>query len=472
MLRMLIVDDERIDREGVNYLVKKYEFPIETCMADSVEQAVSVLQEQPVDILFTDICMPEQSGLELIRQVKEINPQINCVIYSAHGEFEYAKQAMEYHVRHYILKPLKMEEFKETMQKVIDDCDIMQSDRQKQQVLRMVLLGESRNDGAWALSGFTVLVNFSRPVFVEEGNQMERLIAQVFGEGLCVSLNEFQALLFAKGSPEEIKDRAEDFCRETGKNPDVVTTVVLGEEILSAEHLLSVYARMEAKLDSKFFARGSRVISIFEDDKSYSADYLEEMQDLETYIRRKEKSKAIGAVDVLFQRLAEEGAMSPLYLKSICSDMVRRSLKTDETVLEKTIVRLFQCADVYALKDEFKSVLDEIMQDDKNSAEKAIDKVLEIIEGEYSKDISLEQIAERIFLSPSYLSYYFKKETGQNFIKYLTVFRLEKAKSLLRTTDLKIVAVSEQVGYMNSSYFCLMFKSYTGMTPTEYREES
>ena len=51
------------------------------------------------------------------------------------------------------------------------------------------------------------------------------------------------------------------------------------------------------------------------------------------------------------------------------------------------------------------------------------------------------------------------------------MFRLEKAKELLRTTDIKIVTVSEMVGYLNSSYFCLLFKNYTGKTPAKFRED-
>ena len=122
MIRMLIVDDERIDREGVAYLTRKFEFPIETCMAESGEEAMQVLDSQRVDILFTDISMPEQDGLELIRQAKEHQPGLHCVIYSAFGEFDYAKRAMQYGVRHYILKPLKLEEFRATIQAVLEDC--------------------------------------------------------------------------------------------------------------------------------------------------------------------------------------------------------------------------------------------------------------------------------------------------------------------------------------------------------------
>ena len=132
---------------------------------------------------------------------------------------------------------------------------------------------------------------------------------------------------------------------------------------------------------------------------------------------------------------------------------------------------MFAQWNIYALKDVLVGILDEAMEDGEED-KSTIRQILEIVEQEYMHDISLEQIADRVQLSPSYLSFYFKKETGRNFIKYLTVYRLEKAKELLRNTDIKVIAISEMVGYLNSSYFCLLFKNYTGMTPARYREEA
>ena len=59
MIHMLIVDDERLDRQGVAYLIGKYAFPIETSMADSVEEALQILDSRPVDIPITEMCIPE-----------------------------------------------------------------------------------------------------------------------------------------------------------------------------------------------------------------------------------------------------------------------------------------------------------------------------------------------------------------------------------------------------------------------------
>ena len=86
------------------------------------------------------------------------------------------------------------------------------------------------------------------------------------------------------------------------------------------------------------------------------------------------------------------------------------------------------------------------------------------------KDIGLEYIAEKVYLTPSYLSYLFKKQTGKSFVKYLTVFRLKKAKKLLVDTNMRIVDICEQVGYSKLSYFCAIFKNNYGETPARYRE--
>jgi YesN/AraC family two-component response regulator len=95
--------------------------------------------------------------------------------------------------------------------------------------------------------------------------------------------------------------------------------------------------------------------------------------------------------------------------------------------------------------------------------------VMELIEQEYSNDISLEYLSDKAGLLPKRLSAVFAQVTGKNFIDYVTEIRLEKSKELLRTTDLKVNDIAVRVGYQ-PSYFNKTFKKYVGMTPGEYRE--
>ena len=83
---------------------------------------------------------------------------------------------------------------------------------------------------------------------------------------------------------------------------------------------------------------------------------------------------------------------------------------------------------------------------------------------------SLSTAADQVGVSTGYLSALFKKETGMNFIKYLTDVRMEKAMELLRGTDLRAYEIADRIGFDNTHYFSVAFKKYTGMSPSDFRK--
>lgn len=93
-----------------------------------------------------------------------------------------------------------------------------------------------------------------------------------------------------------------------------------------------------------------------------------------------------------------------------------------------------------------------------------------IIHESLSSDISLEDIARRVEISPFYFSKLFKEETGENFIDYLTMARVRRAKGLLLDRALSVRDVGVESGYSDPNYFSKLFKKVVGLTPTEYRE--
>lgn len=96
--------------------------------------------------------------------------------------------------------------------------------------------------------------------------------------------------------------------------------------------------------------------------------------------------------------------------------------------------------------------------------------VIKIFNEEYSEDLRLDQIAELLFVSPSYLSSVFKKQTGKSFVTYLTEIRMKRAEELLLETNMKVSSVAKRVGIPNVSYFNRIFKKLKGQTPVEFRE--
>ena len=99
-----------------------------------------------------------------------------------------------------------------------------------------------------------------------------------------------------------------------------------------------------------------------------------------------------------------------------------------------------------------------------------VDEVTRYIEENYAdEELSLNVLASHVNFSPNHLSMIFSQQTGQTFIKYLTDFRMNKAKELLRCTGKKSSVISMEVGYKDPHYFSYLFKKTQGMTPTQYR---
>ena len=102
------------------------------------------------------------------------------------------------------------------------------------------------------------------------------------------------------------------------------------------------------------------------------------------------------------------------------------------------------------------------------SDEVVIQKAKQFISEHCQEDISLDEVAESVFLTPVYFSRFFKEKTGENFSKFVTRMRMEKAIDMFRHGKYKIYEVAKLVGYKNAKYFSKLFKEYTGFLPREY----
>lgn len=103
--------------------------------------------------------------------------------------------------------------------------------------------------------------------------------------------------------------------------------------------------------------------------------------------------------------------------------------------------------------------------------ERTIHAITRYLREHLAEEVSLSVLAEEFHLNPQYISQLFKSEIGVGFLAYLTSIRMEKAKSLLLTTDLSIADVSEQSGYTDYRVFTKAFKKNEGVTPSQYRRE-
>ena len=142
--------------------------------------------------------------------------------------------------------------------------------------------------------------------------------------------------------------------------------------------------------------------------------------------------------------------------------------------LNEEMEMLYRTADIDEIRriiEKNIQLLEQETQTDSGNIHREVEEVKRYINTHYGEEISIEMLAERVFLAPSYLSTIFKKETGQNLSKFIKICRMEKAREMLEGTKDKIVSISEKVGYPNVSYFCQSFREYYGMTPQKYRDQ-
>lgn len=163
-----------------------------------------------------------------------------------------------------------------------------------------------------------------------------------------------------------------------------------------------------------------------------------------------------------FELLQEFYSILVKRLKTLGIHSVEPELQLDFTLnLEQAYAKF---------SERIREIMNDLAKLRKGSFMNPVTEVKRLLNENLSKDISLDEIAEKVGLNASYLSSLFKQETGETFVQYRIRKRMERAKQLLSIPHYRITEVSFEVGYADHPHFTKTFKKYTGLTPSEYRE--
>lgn len=142
-----------------------------------------------------------------------------------------------------------------------------------------------------------------------------------------------------------------------------------------------------------------------------------------------------------------------------------------ETDLYRELLELKSIEQIEAwFQHLIQQAVDLIQKEQSAKGNQHIAKVIQIMERDYDRDLSLHSVAEELSMNPAYISRLFKQMTGQTFVEYLKRIRIEKSKELLLNSSLKINEVGRRVGYEHSYYFIKVFKELMGLTPGEFKK--
>lgn len=501
MYNILIVDDEKIERNGIIFLIKRMGIEIEVFEAANGLAALETLKKQKIDILFTDVKMPFMDGIELIKNAITFCENMKIIIFSGYNEFEYAKLAVKLGVSDYILKPVDPNEFTNTIQKVIGELDSMKieneirsesSEYMKEYLLYSLISGmkpESVRNQCERLIHQQVWNRYKKMLLLEfKQDVYGKIITDFCGDVMknfefdyqYLNLNQQQSvLLFDEKDMIDAKEIAQKIFDEIVHIYGVKCYIAVSKTIEDYSRIPEHMEELEELMEGRFYQTDTYIYS---QDMKSEAPVLIQIDD-DTLMKQMKQDIKMKDVDSLrdhFERLCakyrSKNYFSHIYIKFIFSNLLKDfyekipDMKEEE--LNKEIDNLYQSVDFNCIMEIVNKNIERLEKDfltNPASTHKEIEVVKKYIYKHFNEEIGVDQLAQIVYLTPSYLSSIFKKETGQNLSKFIKQYRMEQAKDMLENTTKKIVKISNEVGYPNVSYFCQSFRECFGVSPQKFR---
>lgn len=504
MVKILIVDDERIERRGIKFLLKNIHEEFDISEACNGMDALELLKKQNVDILFTDIKMPFMDGMDLIKEVRDNNIKAKIVIFSGYEEFEYAKFATKMGVINYILKPVDPDEFQSTIVRIISEIKAEKLAEEKnnknisflkEHLLYSLVYGSTVKEvkeKSQGLLDMSFLDDYKRIVLLEFNEDFfstgQYDIEQILNDKMdlkfqYLNLNARESLLFLTDieNDEELKNMGQKIHEILQKECRAECFIGIGRELADAEEISTSYENVELLIEKRFYYNGQSVFidGDFSKKENISKDDTDRLlKEIKQDINIKDGELLKNKVESLCDIYENEYDSSNMYVKFIFSNVLKdlydNISEINEDKFKEDIDKLYKSSDfakVIKIINSYVEKFAESLSQNPMLVHKEIETIKKYIYENYDKDISVEVLAAQVCFAPSYLSYIFKKETGQNLSKFIKSYRMIKAKEMLENTYEKIVNVSYAVGYRNVSYFCQSFREYFGVSPQKFRNE-
>ncbi len=431
--KLMIVDDEYEIRQGLK------SFDYSAFQIDVVEDcenglfALKALTNEPVDIIVTDIRMPLLDGLELAEKVAVRYPHTKMIILSGFDDFEYAKTCMKHGALDYLLKPLDFEEYEKILARAVR---LIEQEKEHQD-----------RTAAWErkakLSVHHLRQRFLRDLLHTEMKEEELEVESGSSEVMLDEQGEYAVSLLRfseyPSKPRAVGDKDWNLILFTLDNLlyDLWDEAGLGYHYVDADGQCALILNDPAS------------IAALKRDTDHLTEQLNTiLSSLKRFrgLFKSHMSYAIGAV------VHHPGS-------------IWRSFESATALFQAT-------SKITQMSEQYSTAMGEGIANkelEQVNGHRLIQEAKHYIEENYDRTITLDDVAQYVHLNASYLSFLFKELTGQKYIDYVTSFRIEKAKNLLKQTNYKVHEIGEMVGYENPRYFTLVFKKYVQQSPNEYR---
>lgn len=491
MYQVFIAEDEPAALEHICTIIQNkcpYFQVIGT--AEDGKSALEQLEYLRPDVLITDVKMPVMDGIFLIKRVKEKYPDILSVIISGYQEFDYAQSALHYGVCDYILKPVKPSTLQESMYMIQGRLDEYYYGL-RNRTIRDMYTGNISDPALF------------RRIFCEDEyyiallrrNSLPRRFAEFRGVEIF-SIKEEQLMVYGRDEMEALYICPvklmvhSSFARfmmhilEKEKNATAFHTLVLKDNPVPAEKLPEMIRQLYQTMDYQLVIGKNQIIRDSEEDADEKGRHKfdnSSLSRLEFLVKEHNRLEIPDEISCCFDRWSRE-EYTQLWIEEKVREMFslfRRADLLDEPVAmcEYFIDEAFYYAEnMQKLAEDIRQILcRNILEESRTwkiDTPEFFEKIEKYVREHLSENLSPQKICSVFGISQAYLSRLFRKYSTVSFSKRLAILRVEKAQQIMRDNkELYIKDIASRVGYGDQFYFSRIFRSVTGISPTEYMEE-
>jgi len=522
-MKILIVDDEKLLCKQLVNIINNESWhwkQIFTC--NNAFDAISIVDKENPEIVFTDIRMPQKDGLELTRYIYEKSPQTIIILITGFSDFEYAQTGIKYHVFDYILKPIECERIISTLRKAL----LQLNEQRSYENLHFIMKNYFVENSTILLHSFLEVILF-HPETLSSSllNQQAQFFSLSFDNYFLVGIRSVFTNTLNPMEDYYTIHLVKDSIKKNNLSPitylwgNTLYWIISSDkkETLSVNYIESCLSTLQNEIETTYpfilhFAiseHGDEISKLcsLRQQTELCFEFKKNWNDKTSFIFFEDLSIESNNVwnnqNDIKQLCLQIRCGNKDMLSSILTDLIHslnsHSPKQKDNISNLICAQLavtfseinYNFSDFHFLKDmiqkcvyhndtssyEFMQIiyiLDKACQTVTNHIDQAndhiVNSVLEYINKNYKEQISLTDAADSVYRNSSYISRLIKQSTGKSFTQILTDKRLDEAKKLLRNSTMPISAISLAVGYPNVKYFSRLFNNRIGMVPNDYRK--
>lgn len=527
-MRILLVDDDTVILEDLRSSIHWEKLGISSVeTAQDSAAAQKILARETVDIVISDIEMPQESGLDLLRWYREQGQRGKFLLLTCHESFRYATTAVKLHADEYLMKPFNVELMELVLQKLIQELQ-KERERENASILGQWMVSNIREArlalwtqilGGKPRAQWEELMKEARDpaLKIDENCDYRLVLARVtnleadkesYGRDLVsFLLTNVQSEVFfgrpensnivlyehpqytllvticPQGSEEDLREKCRQTQRHCAKFLSATMTYCImepcrleefhrimeqGQQLL--EQSVSFYG--EVFSENQVQLQANQGVTVFQ------------MERLETYLADRDKKGFLGYIKKELEVRVQAKALDARTLKTmiwetnqviwahLAEQGIQISLLLNDALSRKMAAMAEQSAADMIRYENY--LLDKVFSYEERleQSKGLIQQINEYIHQHYAENITRSEIGAEFYLVPEYLAKMYKKKTGIALKDAINEYRIQQARHLLAHSDKQVGEVATDVGFSNLSYFSTLFKKSTGMTPVEYRKQA